>query len=134
MNGRGERVAADALLRELSKRCKKNVVEYVLQPMAERNLTRGGLRLGNLVVEVGGVGGLHQRMKELMSTAPWLDVVYRIVTNGTEAEYYVLRRGGEPELKARGSLAEVAAAAASDLCADKIPVVSPEDIATIFGA
>jgi len=134
MKGHTGRVVADALLRELSKRCRRSVVEYVLQPMAERSIARGGLRLGNLVVEVGDVGRLHQRMRELASAAPWLDVVYGIVVDGTETEYYVLRRGGEPELKVRGSLGEVAETAAADLCAGKIPVVSPEDIATIFGA
>ena len=129
---RVEREVAEMLLRE-ARRCKRSVVEYVLRPMAERSLARGGLRLGNLVVEVGDVSKLHQRMRELASAAPWLDVVYGIVTDGAKAEYYALRRGGEPELKVRGSLAEVAETAASDLCAGKIPIASPEDIADIFG-
>jgi hypothetical protein len=128
------REVVDVLLREASRRCRRSVVEYVLRPMAERSLARGGLRLGNLVVEVGDVGRLHRRMRELASAAPWLDVVYGIATDGTSAEYYVLRRGGEPELKARGGLDEVAAAAAADLCAGKIPIANPEDIAYIFGA
>ncbi len=129
---------ADVLLFEFAQHCKKNIVEYVLKPMIKKHLgTR--FRLGNLIVEIKTTNGdlnaneLHQHMHELASTAPWLDVVYGIVTNGVEAEYYVLKREGAPELKVRGSLSEVAAAAAADLCAGKIPIASPEDIAVIFG-
>ncbi len=131
-------IMANTLLYELAQRCKRSVVEYVLRPMIKKRLgTR--FRLGNLVVLVEApgdglnAGELHQYMRELASMAPWLDVVYGIITNGAEAEYYVLKRGEEPELKARGGFREVAAAAAADLCAGKIPIVSPEDIAVIFG-
>ncbi len=129
---------ANVLLFEFAQHCKKNIVEYVLKPMIKRRLGPR-FRLGNIAVLVEAPGGglnageLHQHMRELASMAPWLDVVYGIVTDGTEAEYYMLKKGGVPELKVRGSLSEVAAAAAADLCAGKIPIVSPEDIAVIFG-
>ncbi len=128
---------AGALLLEFEQHCRRNIVEYVLKPMMKRRLG-ARFRLGNLVVLVElpknglDAGRLHKHMRELASMAPWLEVVYGVVTDGAKAEYYMLKKGGEPELKTRGSLREVAAAAAADLCAGKIPVVSPEDIADIF--
>jgi hypothetical protein len=132
---------AGVLLFEFARHCKKNIVEYVLKPMIKKRLG-AQFRLGNLIVTVEtkttkgvlNADELHRHMRELASTAPWLDAVYGIATNGTEAEYYVLKRGSteNPELKTRGSLSEVATAATADFCAGKIPVASPEDIADIF--
>jgi hypothetical protein len=135
---------ASALKCELLRRCKKSVVEYALQPMIERHLRarkRPDIRLGNLVIEVEAPGGgldagrsqLRQYMRELASMAPWLDAVYGVVTNGVDAEYYVLGRGGDPESKTRGNLGEVAAAALANFCAGKVPVVSPEDLVEVLG-
>jgi hypothetical protein len=135
---------ANALECELLQRCKKSVVEYALQPMIERHLRarkRPDVRLGNLVIEVEAPGDsldagraqLCQYMRELASMAPWLDAVHGIVTNGVDAEYYVLGRRGNPEPKTRGSLSEVAAVALANFCADKVPVVRPEDLVEALG-
>jgi hypothetical protein len=132
---------AGVLLFEFAQRCKKNIVEYVLKPMIKKRLG-AQFRLGNLIVIVEtkttkgvlNADELRRHMRELASAAPWLDVVYGIVTNGIEAEYYVLKRGSteDPELKTRGGLSEVASVATADFCAGKIPVAGPEDIADIF--
>jgi hypothetical protein len=122
--------------------CRENVAKYVLWPMLERHLKAGkpDIRLGNLVIWVAAPGDgfdagrqrLFRYMRELASAAPWLEVVRGVVTDGTCAEYYVLR-GGDPEQKAGGDLGEVLPEALADLCADKVPVVAPEDVAAIFG-
>jgi hypothetical protein len=134
--------AAVMLGREMPKFCKQNVVQYVLKPMIERHLRSGTyIRLGNLVVVAtpgecleAGRQQLLRHMREVASTAPWLDEVYGIiVTDDARAEYYVLRRGESIELKAEGDPGEVVAAALAALCAGKIPVVAPEDTAVIFG-
>jgi len=121
--------------------CRRNVVEYVLRPMIERQLKerKPYIRLGNLVVEApggdfdAGRSQLLQHMRELASAAPWLDAVYGVVTDGVRAEYYALGRGGDPELVMRSNLDKVAVAALANLCADKVPLADPEDIATVFG-
>ena len=130
--------------RVMPKHCKQNIAQYVLRPMIERQLKAGKpyFRLGNLVLTATpsgeclavGKSQLFQHMREVASAAPWLDEVYGvIVADDAHAEYYTLRRGGDPELKAEGDPGEVAAAALATLCAGKIPVVSPEDIAAVFG-
>jgi hypothetical protein len=129
--------------REMPKHCKQNVVQYVLRPMIKRQLRAGKpyFRLGNLVVTATpgeclavGKSQLFKHMREVASAAPWLDEVYGvIVTDDAHAEYYTLQKGGEPELKAEGDPGEVVAAALATLCAGKIPVVGPEDIAIVFG-
>ena len=129
--------------REMTKHCKQSVVQYILRPMIKRQLRTGKpyIRLGNLVVTATpreclavGKSQLFKHMREVASAAPWLDEVYGvIVADDAHAEYYTLRRGGDPELKAEGDPGEVAAAALATLCAGKIPVVSPEDIAAVFG-
>jgi len=73
-------------------------------------------------------------MRDLASTAPWLDVVHGVVTNGIETEYYVLERGSTPQLKKKGnSLSEVMAIVLAKFCADKVPVVTPEDLVEVLG-
>jgi hypothetical protein len=136
---------ASALERELlQQRCKRGVVEHALLPMIGRHLRarrRPDIRLGNLVIEIEAPGSrlddgraqLHQYMRDLASMAPWLNIVYGVVTNGMEAEYYVLERGGAPEPKTRGSLGEVMAAALAKFCAGKVPVVRPEDLVEVLG-
>ncbi len=150
-NKQGHAASRDELVRVLATEiiyesvwwCKENVVKYVLLPMLKRHLKAGkkpDIRLSNLVVEVAtpgdGLDASRQRlflyMRELASVAPWLEVVYGVVTDGAEAEYYVLK-SGNLELKAKGDLGEVLPEALADLCADKIPVVTPEDVAVIFG-
>jgi len=121
--------------------CRRGIVEYVLRLMIERQLKerKHYIRLGNLVVEVAEDSfearrlRLFQHMRGLASAAPWLDAIYGVITDGVHAEYYVLGMGGSPELKMRGSLGEVATTALASLCADKVPIVSPEDVAAIFG-
>jgi hypothetical protein len=138
------RATAKALMREASRHCKKSVVEYALWPMVERHLRsrrKPDIRLGNLVVEVAATGDsldasrqrLFRYMQELASIAPWLEVIRGVVTDGMCAEYYVLGKSRDPEPKARGELGEVLPKALADLCADKVPVVAPEDVAAVFG-
>ena len=150
--GSGRAVSRDELVRALATSiiyeslwwCKGHVVRYVLMPMLKRHLKtrrKPDIRLGNLVVEVVagddsidvGRQRLFRYMRELASMAPWLKAVRGVVTDGTCAEYYVLKKGGEPELKARGDLGEVLPEALADLCASKVPIVDPGDIAVIFG-
>ena len=58
-----------------------------------------------------GRSQLLQHMRRVASAAPRLDEVYGvIVINDMHAEYYVLKRGMEPELKAKGDPGEVVAA------------------------
>jgi hypothetical protein len=130
------------LVREASKHCRQNVARHVLRPTIEKHLKAGRpyIRIGNLMVTSvprecldAGKSQLFQHMHEVASAASWLDEVYGvIVIDDTHAEYYVLKRGGEPELRTKGDPGEVAAAALTALCAGKIPVVSPEDVAVIF--
>jgi hypothetical protein len=136
-------VVALMLGREMAKHCKQNIVQYVLRPMIERQLKAGNpyIRLGNLVVTATpreclavGKSQLFKHMRKVASAAPWLDEVYGvIVTDDAHAEYYTLRKGGDPELKAEGDPGDIAATALATLCAGKIPVVGPEDIAIVFG-
>jgi hypothetical protein len=129
--------------REASKYCKQNVTQYVLKPMMERYLKSGKpyVRLGNLVVATApgecleaARQQLFLHMHEVASAAPWLDEVYGvIVTDDAHAEHYMIKREGSPELRAEGDPGKVVAAALAALCAGKIPLVSPEDVAIIFG-
>lgn len=142
-----ELVAAvvSALEHELPKYCKRNLVQYALRPMMGRHLRsrrRPDIRLGNMVIEVeaprsdleAGRSQLHQYMRDLASTAPWLDVIHGVVTNGIETEYYVLERGSTPQLKKEdNSLSEVMATVLVKFCADKVPVVAPEDLVEVLG-
>jgi hypothetical protein len=55
-----------------------------------------------------------------------------LVTNGVEAEFWILDKNG-PIKKYQGVMPTVATQALHIFCSDKIPVVTPKDLIRIFG-
>jgi len=135
----------EALKGELPRFCSnKDVVNYILIPMINRAIKerrKPDIRLSNMVIEVEPPGGdlskgamqLQQYMKDLASEMKDSAIVlYGVVTNGIDAEYYELR-STRFELKIRGKLREVMGYVLNKFCKEKIPVITPEDLVEILG-
>lgn len=132
----------EALKKELERHCSERVARFVLRPMLDRVVRerrRPDIRFSNVVIEVEapkadlarGREQLRQYMEDLVSTVEGL-IVHGVVTNGIDAEYYTFD-GERLELRARGRLSEVMAHVLSTFCAEKITVVTPEDLVDILG-
>jgi esterase/lipase len=59
-------------------------------------------------------------------------VIHGVVTDGVDAEYYVLDNTGF-KLVIRGGLSDVMGGLLTSFCAQKIPIVTPEELLSIVG-
>jgi len=132
----------EALKEEVNKYCKKDLVEYVFKPMLERVLgdkKRADIIFSNVVIEVEKPGGdlsqgreqLRTYMNDLKSRIKEL-VIHGVVTNGIDAEYYVLD-DDNIVMRMRGGLSQVMNNLLTMICSQKISMISPEDLVEIFG-
>ncbi|MEM1696780.1 MAG: hypothetical protein QXQ90_09345 [Desulfurococcaceae archaeon] len=125
--------------------CNKYVVSVMLIPALDEALKSGrrpDIRVSNLVVEVEPPGAdlskgreqLFNYMKELHQQLQGKTVVYGLVTNGIEAEFYEYS-GKDPKLLLEDSMANVARRALERFCTQegKIPVVDAKDLVRLFG-
>jgi hypothetical protein len=132
----------EALKEEAGKYCKKDLAEYVFKPMLERVLRekrRADIIFSNVVIEVENPGGdlsqgrkqLYTYMNDLKSLIKEL-VIHGVVTNGIDAEYYVLD-DDHPRLRKTGSLSDVMSNLLTIFCSQKIPVITSEELLSILG-
>ena len=132
----------EALKEEVNKYCKKDLVEYVFKPMLERVLgdkKRADIIFSNVVIEVEKPGGdlsqgreqLRTYMNDLKSRIKEL-VIHGVVTNGIDAEYYVLD-DDHPRLIKTGSLSDVMSNLLTIFCSQKIPIITSEELLSIIG-
>ena len=133
----------EALKNEINRYCGKNpvVVDHIFKPMLERVVEgkrRADIMFSNVVIEVKKPGGLsqgrqqlYQYMADLRSRANGL-VIHGVVTDGVDAEYYLLDDTGF-KLVIRGGLSDVMGGLLTSFCAQKIPIVTPEELLSIVG-
>jgi hypothetical protein len=132
----------EALKEEAGKYCKKDLAEYVFKPMLEKVLRekrRADIIFSNVVIEVENPGGdlsqgreqLYTYMNDLKSLIKEL-VIHGVVTNGIDAEYYVLD-DDHPRLRKTGSLSDVMSNLLTIFCSQKIPVITSEELLSIIG-
>jgi poly-gamma-glutamate capsule biosynthesis protein CapA/YwtB (metallophosphatase superfamily) len=132
----------EALKEEVGKYCKKDLAEYVFRPMLERVLRerrRADIIFSNVVIEVENPGGdlsrgreqLYTYMNDLKSRIKEL-VIHGVVTNGIDAEYYVLD-DDHPRLIKTGSLSDVMSDLLTLFCSQKIPIITSEELLSIIG-
>ncbi|NAZ13386.1 MAG: hypothetical protein GU359_04445 [Desulfurococcales archaeon] len=132
----------EALKEEAGKYCKKDLAEYVFKPMLERVLRerrRADIIFSNVVIEVENPGGdlsrgreqLYTYMNDLKSRIKEL-VIHGVVTNGIDAEYYVLD-DDHPRLIKTGSLSDVMSDLLTLFCSQKIPIITSEELLSIIG-
>jgi len=133
----------EALKNEINRYCGKNpvVVEHIFKPVLERVVEgrrRADIVFSNVVIEVKKPGGLsqgrqqlYQYMADLRSRAEGL-VIHGVVTDGVDAEYYVLDDAGF-KLVIRGGLSDVMSKLLTSFCAQKIPIVTPEELLSLVG-
>ena len=133
----------EALKNEINRYCGKNpvVVDHIFKPMLERVVEgkrRADIMFSNVVIEVKKPEGLsqgrqqlYQYMADLRSRAGML-VIHGVVTDGVDAEYYVLDNTGF-KLVIRGGLSDVMGGLLTSFCAQKIPIVTPEELLSIVG-
>jgi hypothetical protein len=133
----------EALKNEVVRYCRnEDLVKYVFTPLLDRVLKerrRADIRFSNVVIEVEKPGGdlsqgreqLYRYMKDLKSQVRGL-MIYGVVTNGFDAEYYALN-DDNIVMKMRGGLSQVMNNLLTMICSQKISIISPEDLVEIFG-
>ncbi len=133
----------EAIKGELFSRCPQQIndgrINLIIdeQVNVKKSKVVVGLRISNLVVGVG-IGGRYYDVRDMIkdiikalygsSLAP-LTPIYGIVTNGVDAEMYVVDDRGGPRKVADGKMHEVLGKALDDLCRRKPLIITPEDLA-----
>jgi len=133
----------EALKNELYRSpCNKHIIDQMIFPVLDEVLSgkKPDIRFSNMIIEVEPPGGsidvgrmqLHDYMNRLFMMVNGKVKVLGLVTNGVEAELWILDNN-ELKPQNQGAMPTVAAQALHIFCSDKIPVVTPEDLVRIFG-
>jgi hypothetical protein len=140
----------EALKSEFPKHgCRQDVVKFALSLLLERSMKdrkRPDIRFSNVIIEVEppkaglakGRDQLLQYMKALIMQLRESGVrefeIYGIVTDGIDAEFYKLHiYSNSPTLIKAGKLSETMMYFLRVFCAEKIPIISSEELVEILG-
>lgn len=134
----------EALKNELYRSpCNRHIIDQMISPVLDEVLSgkKPDIRFSNMIIEVEPPGGnigvgrtqLLGYMNSLFKTVNGKVEVLGLVTNGVEAEFWILDKSGSTKMFSQGVMDAVATNALRVFCSSKIPVVTPEDLVRIFG-
>ena len=133
----------EALKEEFARACsKEEIAREVLKIYIDRVLRkrRPDIRISNLVIELEPPGKdiepgrkqLYQYMRDAINELK-ANRIYGVVSNGVDAELYILERGAEePREEAIGKLTQVMPLTLQRVCVEKLPILSSEELVSVF--
>ena len=133
----------EALKAVLRQACNRYIAENMLVPALDERIKsrRPDIWISNVIIEIeppgsgldAGLKQLKTYMQELYNKVRGAVDVYGLVTDGNDAEVWILNVNGEPRKMLSGSMPDMVDNLLRMFCSSKIPVTNPEELVRLFG-